>query len=223
MVILIRPLTILTLLGVFVVAAMTGGPSNGIERGFMLAIAEFRTNLPTLTPVVSGITSLGSAYVTLGATAIAALWLLLKRAPARALLLVLTVLIERNLVEGVKLWIGRPRPNFAVEWLPQSLAYPSGHSANSMTAFLATALIVAPPKHRGPWAAGAITLSVAVGLSRIYLGVHWPTDVIGGWTFGLIAVSAALIVGEKSGALHRELQHEVVGRHPPALDKDESA
>lgn len=222
MIILSRPLALLILLGLFIAAAVTGGPSNGLERGAMQAIAEFRTNRSGLTDMILGITNLGSAYVTLGVTAAAALWLLLRGAAGRALLLALTVLIERNLVEGLKEWIGRPRPNFGVDWLPPSLAFPSGHSANSMTAFLATALILAPPAHRGPWAAGAIALTVFVGLSRIYLGVHWPTDVIGGWALGLTAVSVALLIGQRSGALCLEPQHKIVGRHMPPLGQDEA-
>jgi undecaprenyl-diphosphatase len=223
MIIFTRPSVILALLGLFILAAMAGGPTNGFERKIMQAIAEFRAGRPNLTGMVVGITNLGGAYATLGVTAVASLWMLLRRSPAPALLLAVCVLIERVLMDGLKEWIGRPRPNFGVDWLPQSLAYPSGHSANSMTAFLATALIVTPPAHRGPLAAGAITLSIVVGLSRIYLGVHWPSDVIGGWTVGLVAVGATLIIGERSGALRLEPQHEVVGRHGPPLSEDEAA
>jgi len=223
MIIFTRPFVIIALLGLFSLAAMTGGPSNGLERTIMQAIAEFRAGRPNLTEMVVGITNLGGAYVTLGVTAGASLWLLLRRSTAPALLLVLSVLIERVLMDALKAWIGRPRPNFGVDWLPQSLAFPSGHSANSMTAFLAAVLILAAPARRGPWAAGAILLSVVVGLSRIYLGVHWPTDVIGGWALGLIAVGVTLIIGERSGALSLEQQHEVVGRHGPPLGEDKAA
>ena len=223
MIILTRPSVIIALLGLFIVAAMAGGPSNGFEWSIMQALAEFRADRPNLTGMVMGITNLGGAYVTLSVTAGASLWLFLRRSPAPALLLAASVLLERFLMDGLKEWIGRPRPNFGVDWLPQSMAYPSGHSANSMTAFLATALIVSPPAHRGPLAAGAIILSIVVGLSRIYLGVHWPTDVIGGWAIGLIAVSAALTIGERSGALRLEPKHEIVGGHGPPLSEDEAA
>jgi len=223
MTIITRPVIILALLGLCILAAMAGGPSNGLERTVMQAIGEFRASRPALTEMVAGITNLGGAYATLGVTAAASLWLWLRRSAAPALLLVLSVLIERVLMDGLKAWIGRPRPHFGVDWLPQSLAFPSGHSANSMTAFLLTALILAPPARRGPWAAGAIVLSIVVGLSRIYLGVHWPTDVLGGWALGLIAVSSSLIIGEKSGALRLEPQHEIVGRHGPPLGEDETA
>lgn len=189
----------------------------------MRALARFRADQPGLTNSAWGITTLGSIYATLGATSLASLWLLLRRSPAQALLLALTVLIERVLVDAFKDWLGRPRPQFELDWLPQSMAFPSGHSANSMTAYLAIALILAPPAHRRPWAIGALILSLVVGLSRIYLGVHWPSDVIGGWALGLMAVGAALLVGERSGALRFEPEHQIVGGHVPALDKDEAA
>lgn len=217
-----KPLFLLLLLVLFLVAAMAGSPSNGVESNVMQALADFRAEWPQLTKLVGGITTLGGAYVTLGVTAAASLWLLLRRAPAQALLLALTVLIERSLVDGLKEWIGRPRPSVGVDWLPSSLAYPSGHAANSMTAFLAAALIAAPPELRRTAAIAALALSLLVGLTRIWLGVHWPTDVIGGWSLGLLSVGAALLVGRRSAVLHFEPQHQIVGRHRPALGEDEA-
>jgi len=174
-----------------------------------------------MTRMVTGITSLGSAYVTLSVTAIGSVVLLLRRAPMAALLLALTVLCERATVEGAKAWIGRPRPNFGVDWLPHSLAFPSGHSANSLTAFLLTATMLVEPARRGPWIAGALLLAFLVGLSRIYLGVHWPSDVLGGWALGLLAVGVAVAIGQRSGLL--EEQHQIVGRHRSPSAEDEAA
>lgn len=223
MTILTKPICMLAILVLFAVAAIAGGQSNEIEAGVMRALAGFRADLPGLTKPVWGITTLGSAYATLGTTIIASLWLLLRRSAPQALLLATTILMERVLVDALKDWLGRPRPPLDLNWLPQSLAFPSGHSANSMTAYLATALILAPHAHRRPWAIGALILSFVVGLSRIYLGVHWPSDVIGGWALGLLTVGAALLIGERSGALRFEPQHQVVGGHRPSLGKDEAA
>jgi len=207
----------------FGAAALAGGPANGFEPAIMQQVAELRGDWPKLTRMAAGLTNLGGAYVTLGVASAASLYLLARRLPARALLLAATVLLERSLVDGLKEWIGRPRPQFDVSWLPPSLAFPSGHSANSMTAFLALALIAAPPALRRTAVVSAIALSVMVGLTRLCLGVHWPSDVIGGWAFGLLAVAAALAIGRRSALLGFEPQHEVVAGHRPALDEDEAA
>jgi undecaprenyl-diphosphatase len=67
-----------------------------------------------------------------------------------------------------------------------SLAFPSGHAANATMSGLCLALLL-PRGGRGqPFAVwAAVWLVLAVGLSRVMLGVHWPSDVIGGWAFGL--------------------------------------
>lgn len=207
---------------IFIAAAIAGGPTDPAELVLMREMAALRASWPGFTAMAAGLTNLGGAYVTMSLVCAASLWLLVRGAPSRALLLSLCVIAERSLVEGLKDLIGRPRPHVQVDWLPHSLAFPSGHAANSMTAFLATALITAPPHLRRTAAIAGMAASVLVGLTRIYLGVHWPTDVIGGWAFGLVAVLAATEIGQRSGVLRFEPQHQIVGRHVPALGEDET-
>lgn len=220
--ILLRPLSVASLVLTFVIAAWIGGPGSGAEPALMRLLAEIRADLPQLTHAAGLLTRLGGAPVTLAVGGVAALFLILKRAPGAALLLTVTVLGERVLVDGLKNWIGRQRPPLD-QILTQSLAFPSGHSANSMTAFLATALIVSPPNFRAIFAWAALALSTMIGLTRVWLGVHWPSDVIGGWALGLLAVAAGLAVGERSGALRLEAQHDVVGRHGSTPGNNEVA
>lgn len=184
--------------------------------------AELRARAPEFTRFVAAFTMIGGAMVTLGASAVAALSLLLRGQPGAALLLAGTVLIERFLVDGLKDLVGRPRPAlepFLV--LPQSLAYPSGHAANSMTAFLAVALLASPARYRWAATVAALILTLLVGCSRIVLGVHWPSDVIGGWAFGLLCVGVALRIGERSAILLLEPQHDVARRHSLPADEQE--
>jgi undecaprenyl-diphosphatase len=218
-----KPVFVLALMALFFAAGWVGGPANGMEVSIMEWFAATRASWPPLTRAAGALTTLGGTNVTVGLTAAAALWLLLCRAPGRALLLASAVLIERSAVTWLKDTIGRPRPDFGLEWLPHSLAFPSGHSANSMTAFLAAAVIAAPPGLRRTAAIAAVALSILVGLTRIVLGVHWPSDVIGGWAFGLLAVCAAVAMGQRSGLLSFEPQHQVVRGHVAALDEDKAA
>jgi membrane-associated phospholipid phosphatase len=218
-----RPAFATLLVVLFVLAGVAGGPADGLEVTLMHRLAAVRADWPQVTQAVTALTTLGGAPVTLAVAGGASLWLLLRPAPERALLLAVTVLAERLLAEGLKDWIGRARPPLDPRLLPHSLAFPSGHAANSMTAFLATALIVAPPAYRRAAAVVALTMATAVGLSRVYLGVHWPSDVIGGWALGLLAVTVALTVGQRSGAMSLEAQHDIVRRHGAAAGENEPA
>jgi len=210
----------LALAAIFVAAGLMGGPGQNLETSLMARVAEIRAERLGLAPVLAVVTQLGGAWVTLGVSGAAALWLMLRRMPGLALLLTTTVLVERLMVDSLKEWIGRPRPPLEPA-LSHSLAFPSGHSANSMTAFLATALIACPRPYRRQAAVAAVGISLVVGLTRIGLGVHWPSDVVGGWALGLLGVGAALLIGERSGLLRLEPQHEIVGRHrlPPSEDE----
>ena len=92
--------------------------------------------------------------------------------------------------------VGRPRPPSDL-WLMHvgGKAFPSGHAVQSLSTFVALAMIAATlfrPSHRLLWTAAAILLATGVGLSRIYLGVHWATDVIAGWGAAALWVTALL-------------------------------
>jgi membrane-associated phospholipid phosphatase len=75
----------------------------------------------------------------------------------------------------------RARPAM-VPWLDHAdtYAYPSGHAAGAMVVLLLGALLLGGRRALGV----ALLVAVAIGLSRIALGVHWPSDVVGGWMFG---------------------------------------
>jgi undecaprenyl-diphosphatase len=211
-----RPYLLAVLALVAVMAGFLGGPQNSIDVGVLQWLARIRDSSPHLTSFVAILTRLGSAYATLGLGLAASLWLLWRRQRDKALLLAIAVAGERLTMDGLKLAIDRPRPTLeGIIAVPQSSSFPSGHSGNSMAVFVSIALIVTPPAWRKAAAMFAIMMSVLVGLTRPYLGVHWPSDVIGGWALGLMAASLAFAWGRRSGAI--EAQHDVVGRHLPPI------
>jgi len=114
--------------------------------------------------------------------------------------LIAIVLGGRLMVEVLKQLIARPRPDFDLHAVTfQSLSFPSGHAANSMTAFVAIALFCAPQQHRKASLIIAVAASLLVGVTRPLLGVHWPSDVLAGWIFGLVwAVGWWRILGASS-------------------------
>jgi len=142
---------------------------------------------PDLTDAARIVTQLGSYPALLAATFLGVLRLALRRDRRGALLLLAITLSGRLLVELHKGWTGRLRPEDQDHLVAtQSYAFPSAHAANATMVFLCLALLVPQtPRGRrlGLWTAAAIAL--AVGISRPMLGVHWPSDVVAGWAFGL--------------------------------------
>ena len=133
-------------------------------------------------------TSLGGLLV-MGPVALAvAGWLFWRRRGREAAWLMITIVSGRLMVEGVKLLVQRPRPPIAdrLEWVT-SWSFPSSHSAGTMMTCAALALLWGRP---AGWIA-ALLAAVAIGWSRVALGVHWPSDVLAGWGFGLLWVGAA--------------------------------
>jgi undecaprenyl-diphosphatase len=219
-----RPSAIACLALVAMLAGLLGGPQNSLDMAAIHRLAIIRHSQPQLTSFVAILTQLGSAYATLGLGALVSLWLWWRGNRGRAALLAATVVVERVTMDGLKLAIGRPRPWFeSLPAMPQSSSFPSGHSGNSMAVFVALALIAAPPAWRRPALALAICMSILIGLTRPFLGVPWPSDVIGGWSLGLMAVGVAIAAGKRSGVTGLETQHDVVGRHSPPIGEDQTA
>lgn len=162
--------------------------STDLEIG--RALAEWRADhVDSLIPLV-WLTHLGGAPFLLGIAAVAAA-ITLRRKVAEALLLAAIVLGGRMMVELLKWAFDRPRPAFDAHPVTTfSHSFPSGHAGNSMITFLAIALIALPQRWRAAGVGAAILLALAVGATRPVLGVHWPSDVLGGWLFGLAWVLA---------------------------------
>ena len=112
----------------------------------------------------------------------------------RTALLLITVFGGRLLVELQKMIVDRDRPGID-EHLEavHSMSFPSGHAANAAITYVAIALLV-PVKQRNRAISVGIALALALqaGWSRVALGVHWPSDVIGGWAFGLLWVAVCM-------------------------------
>ncbi len=108
----------------------------------------------------------------------------------QAIWLLLTIASGRLAVEIFKAAFARPRPSLADRLAEvTSYSFPSSHSAGSMLTWLALAMVL--PLAGRAMVAPAIALAAMIGLSRILLGVHYPSDVIAGLGFGMLWVGMA--------------------------------
>jgi membrane-associated phospholipid phosphatase len=167
----------------FTVMLLFGGME--FDRGLLLLF--YAGTHPSLAEAARWLTELGNPNVLLALTAVGAGWLLLRREWRLAAFLLGITISGRLLVSLLKDWTARVRPDAQGHLVPvESLAFPSGHAANTTMVLLCLALLVPTSERariRAVWA--AVWLAIAVGASRPILGVHWPSDVIGGWAFGL--------------------------------------
>ena len=171
-------------------------------------VAAHRTG--ALTAVMRAASTVGGPVV-LGAVTVAAGVVLGIIWRSRWPVLVAGVTVAGNgvLTLALKQAVARPRPPLSGALAAaDGYAFPSGHAATAAAAFGVLALLCSAPL-RG-WAArvavwaGAAVLAALVGISRIYLGVHWATDVLGGWAFGalwlaVVVTGSAVLGGGRGG------------------------
>ena len=147
------------------------------------------------------LTLLGGTHWLLGLTAASACLLALGRYRREALALALAVASTEALVALVKHVMVRPRPP-AIDAVDHAAGYsfPSGHAAASVALFASVAFLLSRGQSLGVriavWSATGLLLA-GIGLSRVYLGVHYPSDVAAGWLLAgaLTTASWALVCG----------------------------
>ena len=165
-----------------------GGP---VDRSIYEALYVGAT--PALFLVARAFTFMGEPTVLIGAGFLVAAWLWHKGRGRFALGLLLVILLGRALSEVQKYWVARARPDAEPHLVVvKTSSFPSGHATSSMIFYLVLALALAPQHWRRAAAVAAIVLSLFIGASRVMLGVHWPSDVVGGWSFGMLWVLLTL-------------------------------
>jgi membrane-associated phospholipid phosphatase len=140
---------------------------------------------PRVTRAVRAITELGSLAGITSVASAAAFTLWRHRQRRSAVLVACAAAGAGVLSEGLKRLFGRQRPELALRLATTTgFAFPSGHSAASAATYGALALVI---KSRGhPWLGLLVgtVVPASVGASRVYLNVHFPSDVVVGWVLG---------------------------------------
>ncbi len=152
-----------------------------------------------LDPVVLAINALGNLLIWIPLVAVVAIWTGYVRGALVAVVIALSLASDLAAF-GVKLLVERERPETAAveQFLGlDSFAFPSGHVVRAVALVTIVGFVFAPPRWRLPIAIGAsIATGVVMGYARVALGVHWPTDALGGFLLGLgwFALSALLLL-----------------------------
>ena len=162
---------------------------QAVDSGWLDGAARRVTTLGD--PLVAALSILGLAAV------------LLALGRRRDALIALLIYIPEGIHLAVKELVGRPRPEFSLlETTPTTPSFPSGHAAHAILFFGCLAVVVTG-LIRPLWLARLVQVVLwltvlAVGASRVYLGVHWPSDVLGAYLLGG-ALLVLLLGWRKSG------------------------
>jgi undecaprenyl-diphosphatase len=177
-----------------VASAVVEGDPLALDREILLLLRQPGDLATPVGPawlhqVMIDMTALGSVALLTTITMIAAGYLLAARKPWLAAFTVGAVTGGALISTLLKLAYARTRPD-VVEHLVgiDSASFPSGHAMNSAVTYLTLAVLLARAEKsravRRYLVSAAIVLTLLVGFSRLYLGVHWPTDVAAGWIVG---------------------------------------
>lgn len=180
----------LILLFVLLAAAVSLHLSMGFDRAIILSLRDSTNIARPLGPdwlpeTMRDITSLGSVVVALGFAAVLSGYLLLSGYRGAAALLFGSALGALVLNDLLKFAIDRPRPDAILQTARVfTSGFPSGHATLSCVTYLSAAALLGQRRARTYLMIIAILVAALIGFSRIYLGVHFPTDILGGWCIG---------------------------------------
>lgn len=188
----------LALVAAFLVlaGAVTLGWTMPLDQAITVAIAGHRTGF--LSDLAVNVTALGSAPVVTLIALLAAAYVVVAGRPVIVRALLWTPL-SFLLTIVLKLLFHHPRPTEAIIAIPDSYSFPSGHATAASALYITLALVASATERRARprrlLLAGGVVVAVLVAWSRVYLGVHYFTDVVGGLLLGTGgAIAAARLV-----------------------------
>jgi membrane-associated phospholipid phosphatase len=188
-------------LGLNVFVELSGEISGKALARYDTQITDFITSFrtPELNKFFQFITDMGDVYAYIIATTLAAIFFFFKLKNKWFLFQLLGVLILSALVNmALKRAFNRARPTIEHLVVVKTLSYPSGHAMSAMAFYGFLTYLVFQIKMKA-WLRAVLSsififLILAIGISRIYLGVHFPSDVAGGFIAGLIWVAFCVVL-----------------------------
>lgn len=184
---------------------------HGFDPAILLALRDAGNPAQPIGPawlpgVVRDITALGSTVVLVFLTAASVICLWIARRRQQALLMLGAMAVGQMLGGLIKLAVYRPRPEIVPHLVVEtSLSFPSGHAMMSAIAYLTLAMLAAQAMPRRAAKVCVLALAVLttalIGVSRLYLGVHWPSDVLAGWCAGFAWAMLCWLVARRFGGM----------------------
>ncbi|PHP69094.1 hypothetical protein CSC94_03735 [Zhengella mangrovi] len=200
-----------------VAVLMSGGYTEAIDTWVLESLRSADDMSDALGPTwfeqtVRSLTALGGYPVIVFAIINALILLWLSGDRFSTALVAVSVIGGSALSSGLKQVFARQRPDIVRHLDPTlvSVSFPSSHATVSVVAWLTLAIVLARKVHHRAVAVylvvAAIILATMVGLSRVYLGVHWPSDVIAGWALGMAWTSLVFGLAARFGQREHVLQ-----------------
>jgi len=196
---------------------VTSGGTAAVDEKLLLL---FRTAEDLSDPVgahwveelMRDITGLGGVGILTFFTLASAVYMLLIQKPKMALFIIVAIVSGTLLSFALKYGFDRPRPDLVPHGsYVYTHSFPSGHSLMSALVYFTLGTLLSRVEKRKRvkifLMSVATLLTVSIGISRVYLGVHWPSDVLAGWTVGVFWSILSLMVAsslQSSGDIERE-------------------
>ena len=193
-------LVVLVVIGQFfldlLLDVVTDSRVAGTDRRILHLIETLR--MPELDQIMYALTYLGSVRAVLTLAAVVAIVALLAGRYTDAVLLFLALAASELFVLATKTLVARPRPPLEDARIVQTgFSFPSGHAALAAAFYGTAAYLLARAVRWGALkvvvGSAAALLVVGIGISRIYLGAHYPTDVLAGWTLGVFWLAVIVV------------------------------
>lgn len=183
------------------------GETRAFDEGVLLMLRDpADPGMPRgpawLTKMMVDITALGGVTVLTLLVTLVVVYLVLRQKYRTALFVTASILGGWALSSAMKLGIARPRPE-VVQHLVEvtDMSFPSGHAMLSAITYLTLGAMLSRLEERASlryfFPLVAVVLTLLIGLSRIYLGVHYPTDVLGGWAAGTVWACGSWFVARR--------------------------
>ncbi len=181
------------------------GPYRGSPAAFDASIrtAMRQMQSPMWTALFLAVTKLGSTlYLAIIGVVVGIIFIILRW--FRSLFIFMVVMSGQGILDrGCKLLFARPRPSSLINYKAvESFSFPSGHAVASLCLYGTIAWIVASRLENSAAKAGtglfAAVLIFLIGMSRVYIGVHYPTDVMAGFLAAAIWTAAVLSIDRKT-------------------------